>query len=55
MAGAWRWTKNTDLSNFSVVNLKALKSEEVTGTQTFYEKQYLEVDKAITYIKFRLK
>jgi len=29
--------------------------KEVTETQTFYEKQYLVVDKAITYIKFRLK
>ena len=29
--------------------------KEVTDTQTFYEKQYLEVDKPITYIKFRLK
>ena len=29
--------------------------KEVTETQTFYEKQYLEVDKPITYIKFRLK
>ncbi|MCL7761953.1 tRNA (guanosine(46)-N7)-methyltransferase TrmB [Polaribacter sp. Z014] len=29
--------------------------KEVTETQTFYEKQYLEVDKSITYIKFRLK
>lgn len=29
--------------------------EEVVGTQTFYEKQYLDVGKAITYIKFRLK
>ena len=28
--------------------------EEVTGTQTFYEKKYLEKGKAITYIKFRL-
>lgn len=28
--------------------------EEVVGTQTFYEKQYLEKNKAITYIKFRL-
>lgn len=28
--------------------------KEVTGIQTFYENQYLEVDKAITYIKFRL-
>lgn len=29
--------------------------EEVVGTQTFYEKQYLEIKKAITYIKFKLK
>ena len=29
--------------------------EDVLNTQTFYEKQYLEVKKAITYIKFRLK
>ncbi len=28
--------------------------EEVTGTQTFYEKQYLEIGKPITYIKFKL-
>ncbi len=28
--------------------------DEVTGTQTFYEKKYLEKGKAITYIKFRL-
>ena len=28
--------------------------DEVTGTQTFYEKKYLEKDKAITYIKFKL-
>ena len=28
---------------------------EVTGIQTFYENQYLEVDKAITYIQFRIK
>lgn len=27
----------------------------VTEIQTFYEKQYLEVDKAITYIQFRIK
>ncbi len=27
----------------------------VLNTQTFYEKQYLETNKAITYIKFRLK
>lgn len=28
--------------------------EEVTNTQTFYEKQYLEQGKPITYIKFQL-
>jgi len=28
--------------------------DEVIGTQTFYEKKYLEKGKAITYIKFRL-
>ena len=29
--------------------------KEVTATQTFYENQYLEVGKPITYIQFRLK
>lgn len=29
--------------------------EEVTSTQTFYEKQYLKVGKPITYIRFKLK
>lgn len=29
--------------------------EVVLNTQTFYEKQYLEIDKPITYLKFRLK
>lgn len=29
--------------------------EEVTGLQTFYEKQYLEINKAITYIRFKIK
>ncbi len=29
--------------------------EEVIGTQTFYEKQYLEKGKPITFIKFRIK
>ena len=29
--------------------------EEVTAIQTFYENQYLEVNKAITYIKFKIK
>ena len=28
--------------------------EEVTETQTFYEQQYLEKGKPITYIKFKL-
>ena len=28
---------------------------EVTGIQTFYEKQYLEINKAITYIRFKIK
>ncbi len=29
--------------------------EEVIGIQTFYEKQYLEINKAITYIRFKIK
>ncbi|KQC32626.1 tRNA (guanine-N7)-methyltransferase [Nonlabens sp. YIK11] len=29
--------------------------DEVIGTQTFYEKQYLEAGKAITYMKFKLR
>lgn len=29
--------------------------EEVVGIQTFYEKQYLDKKKSITYLKFRLK
>ena len=29
--------------------------EEVTSTQTFYAKQYLEIGKPITYIRFKLK
>ncbi|MBC7495493.1 MAG: tRNA (guanosine(46)-N7)-methyltransferase TrmB, partial [Flavobacterium sp.] len=29
--------------------------KEVTGFQTFYEKQYLANNKAITYIKFKIK
>ena len=29
--------------------------EDVTSIQTFYENQYLEVNKAITYIKFKIK
>lgn len=29
--------------------------KEVTGIQTFYENQYLEINKAITYIRFKIK
>lgn len=29
--------------------------QEVIGIQTFYEKQYLEINKAITYIRFKIK
>ena len=29
--------------------------EEVTSIQTFYEKQYLEINKSITYIRFKIK
>ncbi|MFL1012512.1 tRNA (guanosine(46)-N7)-methyltransferase TrmB [Flavisericum labens] len=29
--------------------------EDVTGIQTFYESQYLEQDKPITYIRFKIK
>lgn len=32
-----------------------LSPSEVTETQTFYESQYLEIGKPITYIKFQLK
>tara|TARA_B100000809_G_scaffold252838_2_gene288029 strand:+ start:10950 stop:11621 length:672 start_codon:yes stop_codon:yes gene_type:complete len=32
-----------------------LSPEVVINTQTFYEKQYLDKNKAITYIKFKLK
>jgi tRNA (guanine-N7-)-methyltransferase len=28
---------------------------EVTAIQTFYENQYLEINKAITYIRFKIK
>lgn len=40
-------------ASHDVYKLKS-SPEEVTSTQTFYEKQYLEKDKAITYIKFKL-
>ena len=29
--------------------------EIVTAIQTFYEKQYLEINKAITYIRFKIR
>ena len=29
--------------------------EEITATQTFYESQYLEIGKPITYIKFKIR
>lgn len=41
-------------SSHDVYKLKS-SPEEVTETQTFYEKQYLEKGKPITYIKFKLK
>ncbi len=40
-------------ASHDVYKLKS-SPEEVTETQTFYEKQYLEHDKPITYIKFKL-
>jgi tRNA (guanine-N7-)-methyltransferase len=40
-------------ASHDVYKLKS-SPQEVTSTQTFYEKQYLEKDKAITYIKFKL-
>ena len=42
-------------AHHDVYNNKQHAPKEVIETQTFYEKQYLEVNKAITYIKFRLK
>jgi len=40
-------------ASHDVYKLKS-SPEEVTETQTFYEKQYLEKGKPITYIKFRI-
>jgi tRNA (guanine-N7-)-methyltransferase len=37
------------------VYVNAGSPEEVTGLQTFYEKQYLQINKAITYIRFKIK
>ena len=41
-------------ASHDVYKLKS-SPKEVTDTQTFYEKQYLEKGKPITYIKFKLK
>lgn len=41
-------------ANHNVYNNEGAPSE-VTEIQTFYEKQYLEVNKAITYIRFKIK
>ncbi|WP_369998365.1 tRNA (guanosine(46)-N7)-methyltransferase TrmB [Winogradskyella sp.] len=40
-------------ANHNVYKLEG-SPEEVTEIQTFYEKQYLEKDKAITYIRFKI-
>ena len=41
-------------ANHNVYNNEGAPSE-VTEIQTFYEKQYLEINKAITYIRFKIK
>ena len=41
-------------ANHNVYN-NAGAPKEVIGIQTFYEKQYLEINKAITYIRFKIK
>ncbi|PHR69150.1 MAG: tRNA (guanosine(46)-N7)-methyltransferase TrmB [Lutibacter sp.] len=41
-------------AHHDVYNNKQHSPKEVIETQTFYERQYLETNKAITYIKFRL-
>ncbi|HMI07456.1 MAG TPA: tRNA (guanosine(46)-N7)-methyltransferase TrmB [Flavobacterium sp.] len=41
-------------ANHNVYNNAGAPSE-VTEIQTFYEKQYLEINKAITYIRFKIK
>lgn len=41
-------------AHHNVYNNKQHCPEEVISTQTFYESQYLETGKAITYIKFKL-
>ena len=42
-------------AHHDVYNNKEHSPKEVIETQTYYESQYLETGKAITYIKFRLK
>jgi tRNA (guanine-N7-)-methyltransferase len=41
-------------ANHNVYNQEG-SPEEVTGIQTFYEQQYLEQNKPITYIRFKIK
>jgi tRNA (guanine-N7-)-methyltransferase len=41
-------------ANHNVYNNEGAPAE-VTEIQTFYEKQYLEINKAITYIRFKIK
>ena len=41
-------------ASHDIYNLRS-SPEEVTETQTFYEQQYLEKNKAITYIQFRVR
>ena len=40
-------------ANHNVYKLEG-SPEEVTEIQTYYESQYLEQDKAITYIRFKI-
>jgi tRNA (guanine-N7-)-methyltransferase len=42
-----------EYANHHVYHLKG-SPKEVTNIQTFYEQQYLEQDKAITYIRFKI-
>lgn len=42
-----------EYANHHVYHLKG-SPDEVTNIQTFYEQQYLEQDKAITYIRFKI-
>ena len=45
---------NVLYANHNVYNNEGAPTE-VTEIQTFYEKQYLEINKAITYIRFKIK